>query len=307
MTSKSTKIPRTSLVKKISKFVPLSSLTWIYTRILAKTQIRKLVDAYIASRIPPELIIPEGTLILNQKDAAVSGMIAMGLYEPYETALFRETLKPGMNVVDIGANIGFYSVIAASHIIPTGTLFSFEPEQTNFDFLEANCFRNNFKNVHRYQKALSDKTGISTLYITKENTGAYSLVNNRNSHESTTVAVSTLDDILDSKGAPNIDLIKMDIEGGEFNAVKGMKKTIDRSPNLTLFMEFYPNAIRRFGNDPQQFLQTLLEMGLKLFIIDEDTKSLRPIADIGSFLGDFPKGETAKNILATKKPELFSI
>jgi hypothetical protein len=58
MTSKSTKIPRTSLVKKISKFVPLSSLTWIYTRILAKTQIRKLVDAYIASRIPPELIIP---------------------------------------------------------------------------------------------------------------------------------------------------------------------------------------------------------------------------------------------------------
>lgn len=301
MTSKSTKSESMSLLKKISKIVPLSLLTRIYTRILSKTPIRKLVDAYITSRIPPEISLPEGILILNPNDAAVSGMIAMGMYEPFETQLFRETIKKNMVVIDIGANIGFFTVIAAQRVGVSGSVFAFEPEPTNFGFLKKTCEKNHFKQVILDQRAISDTQGSSNLFITPENTGAYSLVDNRKTGSSISIKTETLDRVLASHSISSVDIIKMDIEGAEFNALKGMQTIINSSPDVIMFTEFFPKAIRRFGNDPLTFLAMLQTLGFTLSIIDEDEKRLKPIQSIDSFMAHFPKGESAVNLYASKR------
>lgn len=287
-------------LKKILSILPLSIATQVYTRIINKTPLRHPIDALIRSQIPDHIDIEEGVLLLNQHDVAVSGMLALGSYEPFETKLFRNTVKTKMTVVDIGANIGFFSVISARRVGDNGRVFSFEPEPTNYSFLKKNIEANNFSNITPIHVALSDRSGSIPLFITKDNQGAHSLVNNRKSHTSISVQTETLDAWINQHGSPVIDVIKMDIEGAEIIALEGMKQVIARSPHLTIFTEFFPNAIRRFGRNPIDMLTTLKQAGFTISIIDEDTKTLIPLIDFEKCIADFPKRDSAKNLLAVK-------
>lgn len=225
----------------------------------------------------------------------------MGMYEPFETQLFRDTVKKGMVVVDIGANIGFFTVIAAQRVGASGSVFVFEPEPANFGFLKKTCELNRFTHVTLDQRAVSDTRGKSALYITPENTGAYSLVDNRKTGSSIPIETETLDTILTSHNISSVDIIKMDIEGAELNALQGMETIIKASPNVIMFTEFFPQAIRRFGKDPLNFLMLLKKFGFSLSHIDEDTKQLIPIQSIDSFMANFPTGEVAINLYASKR------
>ncbi len=289
-----------SLFKKIFKIilscVPLTIATWVYTKIINKTLLRHIVNNFIKSGIPKELQIEEGKMILNQDDVAVSGMLALNSFEPYQTSLFRKELKEGMTVVDIGANIGYYSVIAGRRVGQNGKVFSFEPEPNNFSFLVKNIEVNNLKNVTASQVALSNKLGTENLFLFAENTGSYSLVDNRGTATSISVKTDRLDNIIKVP----VDIIKMDIEGAEYLALEGMKKLINRSPKLILMTEFFPNAIRRFGKDPLDFLKMLMNFGFDLSEINEDKKILLPILNIEEYMQKFPRGEIATNIYARR-------
>ena len=292
------------LIKKplniILSILPLSFANYVYTKIIGKTPLIHFVNKIIKLTIPKELNIEEGKIILNQDDVAVSGMLALGAFEPYQMALFRKTIKPGMTIVDIGANIGLYSVIAGKLTGKNGRVFSFEPEKKNFEYLNKNVNANNLKNVQVDTTAISNEKATRNLFLFSDNTGSYSLVDNRKTNISVQVQTDTLDNILKLKAIDHVDFIKMDIEGAEYLAFEGMTDVINKSKNLTMMIEFFPNAIRRFNKEPLQFLNKIKSLGFKISEISEDNKTTIEITDLDKFLRDFPKGEVATNLLLEK-------
>ena len=92
-------------------------------------------------------------------------------YEPFETSLLTAEVRPGMTIVDIGANIGYYTLLFSKLTGESGCVYAFEPEPKNFALLQQNLSRNNRTNVVAFNLAASDLTGESFLYLSSENHG----------------------------------------------------------------------------------------------------------------------------------------
>lgn len=300
MTKNQTPNWSTILFKKILAVFPVSAPAKIYRIISFFPPLKKIVNNFIKAMIPKTLKIKEGELELDQDDAAVSGMLALGIFEKTETMLFKKKLKDSMVVVDVGASIGYYTVIAGKHVGKNGKVFAFEPEGRNFSLLSRNIVLNRLTNVITFKMALASRPGEGLLYLDEDNKGHHSLSKNLEAKETVSVKMDTLDNVLEKYGSPKIDLIKIDIEGAEAFALEGMKKTIAGNPWLVLFTEFYPEAIKRFGYSPFKFLVDLKEMGFSLFEIDEDNQCLKKIENPEKFILNFPKGESFTNLYVTK-------
>lgn len=196
-------------------------------------------------------------------------------YEPVTTELFKAALKPGAIVLDIGAHSGYYSIIAAWRIGRRGKVYAFEPGPDNFDVLKLNAARSGLGRIVPVQKAVSDQNGEVTLRMSRC-TACHSLYHHPLTEAETTITVLsvTIDSFL--KGRP-VDVIKMDIEGSEPFALRGMRKTIARSPNLVLLAEFSPEFLRELGVEPEEFLGELEDLGFEVQLIDEERRSVMPV------------------------------
>ena len=137
-------------------------------------------------------------------------------FELGTTRLFEETLKPGDSVLDIGANVGYFTVLGAKLVGPQGKVFAFEPEPSNYDVLLKNLELNGHMNVITLPKAVSNQKGTAELIISDLDSGFHSLAHlNLPERGTVTVETITIDDFMEENGWPQIDLVKMDIEGGE--------------------------------------------------------------------------------------------
>lgn len=160
-----------------------------------------------------------------------------GGYEPATTALLKEVLVPGSVFVDLGANIGYYTAEAIGLVGPKGRIWSFEPNPTVFARLRMNIQLNHGDTqVRAFMVAVSDLPGRKPLYLFglfgDEDTGA-SLV--AHSQRSVDVELAPADSFLANE---SVDLVKMDIEGAELSALRGMTETFRRNPNLSLIIEW---------------------------------------------------------------------
>ena len=134
-----------------------------------------------------------------------------GVYEPMTTRIMKEIIKPGMDVVDIGANIGYFTLLMAKLTGDNGRVYAFEPEDKNFESLIRNIGLNGFKNIVPYRFALSDESGEAKLYISEYESGEHSMISQDD--KSTSVDIKTIK--LDSAIITKVDLIKCDTEGNE--------------------------------------------------------------------------------------------
>ena len=117
------------------------------------------------------------TYEIDPDDQAMTYVILRdGMWEPAETALIRSQLKPGDTFIDVGANFGYYTVLASKLVGPTGRVIAFEPDPRSFQLLERNVARNGCTNVVLEQKALADKPGTLTLHVSDSNRGAHSVI-----------------------------------------------------------------------------------------------------------------------------------
>ncbi len=201
-------------------------------------------------------------------------------HEASTTRLFRSLLKPGDVVVDCGANIGYYTLIAAKAVGPAGRVYAFEPEPTNFRFLQKNLSLNDYPCVTPVNKAVSDRNGTTQLYICEYDTGHHTInrfdgieayQKHRRQDGKTAVDIETvrLDDFLAKEKA--IDVMKVDVEGAEVLAFRGMDRLLRESPNLRLIVEFFPLLIRAMGCEPEGWIEGMrTTYGFDLFIIGED-------------------------------------
>jgi|SRR3989344_1089398 len=145
-------------------------------------------------------------------------------YEPETTQYFKKTIQPGMTVVDVGANLGYFTRLSAKLVGPTGHVYAFEPDADNFLLLKENTKQ--LKNVHIVQSAVSNREGTVTFYLS-DKMGMHSLLECKNKGEQVTVSSTTLDCLSEKT---DINFVKIDVEGAEREVFQGMEKLLLRKP-----------------------------------------------------------------------------
>ena len=196
-------------------------------------------------------------------------------YEPGTTDFLKRILKKGMNVINVGANIGYFTLLAAREVGPEGKVFAFEPFPKTVEILEKNILTNGLKNIEVELKAVSNKTDFATLL-----TGGSSLHNfiSKKKFPQLTenkVPTITVDEFLKNKDI-TIDFIQIDAEGQEPLIFEGMKKTLENK-NLEIIFEYNPFTLEFSDTTPDDLLDPIEKMGFLLYLINENTGSVNLI------------------------------
>jgi len=260
----------------------------IITNTLSGKGLWKIPGFLFIYRFIYKIVKPKGIILItcqgnkmyvNTKDeGVVSSLLIKGVYEEYQTELFKKLIKPGMVVVDIGANIGYYTLIAARLLKDDGRVYSFEPEPNNYELLVKNIRINGCTNVIPLQKAVSNIGGKVRLFLDEVNLGKHSL-SEYNVLKAGFVEVEavTLDDFFESVVKNNkVNLIKIDTEGAEGLIIEGAGRILSDN-DLKIIMEFWPYGLRNIGTDPLELLHRLQNYGFKIRLIDEANRCLRQI------------------------------
>jgi len=198
-------------------------------------------------------------------DADSLGLIANGIFEPEETQSILSLTKPGGRFLDVGANVGYYTVLAAERVGSTGRVFAIEPNDANFEILDANTrIWQNEGRVQIYRNALSDAAGVSYLYLSSYSSGMHRMYSSVVCTEETaSVSVVRGDDL----PLGSLDFIKIDIEGFEPRALRGLQETLRCSPNVKILSEFSPFSMLEAGESPSKWLQWMIDQGFVILAL----------------------------------------
>jgi FkbM family methyltransferase len=185
-----------------------------------------------------------------------------GGHEKWDTTLVQSVVQPGWTVVDVGANIGWYSMIAAQRAGAGGRVFSFEISAPEAERLRNSARLNNFSQAEVVFTALSDHTGEIGITATRD-AGMTSIASS-DGEQATKVAVTTLDEFCASRGIAPVNFIKCDIEGAEAGFLRGAEATLNCCRPIIL-IEINPSALAKFGSTPDEVLAFLRSHGYALF------------------------------------------
>ena len=186
-------------------------------------------------------------------------------YEPDVTGLFKKIVKPGMITVDIGAHIGYYTRLFSRLTGKHGRVLAFEADPENFLLLQKNTGR--LANVSLHNVAVSEKIGQIDFYHSEDKTGCHSTIPADFRQKKLTVRATDLDSALQSAGDSRVDIIKMDIEGGEVLAIRGMQHILAANQEIALVTEFNPECLIQAKTQPVDFLKQINALGFKIFAI----------------------------------------
>jgi len=195
-------------------------------------------------------------------------------FEPGETRFFKETLRPGQVVLDVGANIGYFTLLFAQQVGPRGHVYAVEPEPRNFELLRRNISLNGFANVTAIQRAAWHEPSTLMLYLNEDNRGDHRSYPSEESRVGVSIPAAPIDDLLGQLPRP-VDVVKIDIQGAEYNAVRGMRNLLARNYDVQVLTEFWPGGLRRCGSDPERYLSFFRDLGFHFFTL-HDSASVEP-------------------------------
>lgn len=182
--------------------------------------------------------------LIDNKDHRMSEILndykVLDIWEPETTKLVKEHVIEGMTCVDIGASVGYFTLLFAKQVGETGKVVSIEPTEMGFSYQQENIKLNGYKNILPFKIAAWDKQEVISI----PKNSPYPIWSN----------ASPVDDILEGLGIMEVDFIKIDVDGPEPRVLKGLERTIQRSPNLKMVIEYLPKYIEMAGESPEEFL-----------------------------------------------------
>jgi FkbM family methyltransferase len=190
--------------------------------------------------------------------------------ESHYLNLLKSLLNQDSIILDIGGNIGFYTKAFATFVGPKGHVYSFEPDLINFRYLKMEL--NGLTNVSLFQKAVASESGILTLYTSELLNVDHRTYKTDNYKEEYSVEKTSIDDFV--AGKFNVDLIKMDIQGFEMEALKGMKQTLVNNRNIILFTELWPWGLIQAGSNVAEVFDFISELEFKIYKVNLTSLSI---------------------------------
>jgi FkbM family methyltransferase len=227
---------------------------------------------YTGGFLPPDRVLMAETegfrFWFNTSDREMGVLMAFGRYEPRSVALFRSLLRPGMRCLDVGAQSGFYTCLMASRVGPAGAVHAFEPMPANCRMVARNVAENRFEDrVGLHPLAASDRESViegsllSNMFVGGRVEGG----------EPFRMECARIDDLVDEP----VDLVKIDVEGYEPRAVRGMERLISRSMPVLVSEcnEYWLNTISDMTSS--DYVDQLLSYGYDVYRLGDP---LEPIA-----------------------------
>jgi FkbM family methyltransferase len=234
-------------------------------------------------------------MYLDPEDLGIGKeLIDKGIRERFSVACMKKILRPDMNVIDLGANIGFYAFIEAGIV---NHIHAVEPVKYNFDLLQKNIKLNRFSNISTYRQAIGGTTGITKIYTSnrcnwativdeRHRTPDYSERWNRFKKGSEVVPICKLDEFVDRYQINKVDLVRMDVEGAEVEIIGGAQQTIKSMPKGSyLVVEIHSSCIK-IKESIENMLDRIFAAGFKCVkVVNRLTEiNIDKVADIKDFL-----------------------
>jgi FkbM family methyltransferase len=226
-------------------------ITWQVARIL-----RKLRPAFFASFLKrilrlnrKNIVTPEGVFYIDLSSNLGSQLFTAGIYEPCMLQVLKTYLQPGGVFVDLGANEGYFSVIASKILGNAGKVIAIEPQSRLQSVISKNLSLNDCENVNVLPLAVSDKSESITLLLSPDiNTGSTSVIQTtRYPLSQEKVPGATLTEIFREQAITNCDLLKLDIEGYEYEAIMGSPELFTSHQVKVIALEFHPQQLAKRG------------------------------------------------------------
>jgi len=187
--------------------------------------------------------------------------IYLGSYEREETRVLRRVLRRGGTVVDVGANVGYFTALAARCVGESGRVIAFEPSPYAFERLTALLKRNALRSCVVENLGLSDWSGEVALYLDDSYRNHSPTMSRQGGQEYARVRVETLDAVLDRLRVECIDLMKIDVGGHEPRVLDGARRSIESGRVKTLLCEFNDHWLRCAGSSASELAQKVVQLG----------------------------------------------
>ena len=204
-------------------------------------------------------------------------------YEPEVVYVLSEVLREGNVFVDVGAHIGYLSLVARSMVGETGKIYSVEPEYNNFEQLSDNIAINLYDNVHPIRAVVTDHSGMETLYVNIDNDGGHALwdcglhfLNQKTRENPQTVQVEaiTLDELAEKEGINHINLLKIDTEGAELRILHGAVQLLEEGRIRNIVLEVHSQGLELLGGNTEELFEYLGEFDYEPTILTPNGKPL---------------------------------
>jgi len=241
------------------------------------------------NRRPAIARLPFGARWL-MRDDHVSQSIRESGFENKECAFVERVLQRGMAVLDIGAHHGFYTLLASGRVGPEGRVICFEPSPRERDALVRHLKLNDCKNVLVQDVALGNEEKETLLYLAEDKcTGCNSLRPPMvmGGTSPVRINVTRLDDWLQKQKIDRLDFIKLDVEGGELEVLRGAQQLLERRPRPVILAEVQDIRTEPWGHRAKEIIEHLTQRGFKWYEIAKDNSLCALDTNASNFDGNF--------------------
>jgi FkbM family methyltransferase len=191
--------------------------------------------------------------------------------DAFEIKLLEQHLRPGDVVLDIGANIGYYALILSRLVGKKGRVHCFEPDKTNFRYLEKATLSHG--NIFINNVAAGPKTETIKIYTSKQLNVDHRTYKPEEYDKEIEIEAESMDDYISKKDPAEggrVDLIKMDIQGFEMQAIQGMQKILKKNTDIKIISEFWPYGLKKAGSSVSAYFKFLSNHGFHCYLLKKD-------------------------------------
>lgn len=241
--------------------------------------------------------------VLHHKaDMWISDRIRDGIiHDPHIVEFLKSCLAPGAVFIDVGANLGWFTVIASRLVGPNGHVIAIEPDPINLSLLKENVSRNYCANVSIVMAAAGDKETTALLFRSPDNQGDHRLAASSDRPDCVEVLVAPLDELI-SKLVKRVDMIKIDTQGSEAAVVRGMQDTLRSNPTARVVFEYWPYGLAECGSSAKDLVHVLRNWPTNLWLLHENGLAHMVDADCLERLAD-----TGYSVLSQRQVDVVSV